>query len=112
MSNQPNTAEVAKVSEPDSDECPRCHVNIYVVDGLERAEGDVCHSCAYDVIDELQAKLAEQAQTIERLTMHICLAEHKVDQHLQGQYNNPPYPALGTALAELRAALNPKEPAK
>lgn len=36
---------------------------------------------------------------------NIRLAEEKLDQHLQGQYNQPPYRALGTALAALRAVL-------
>lgn len=40
-----------------------------------------------------------------KLEEQMRLAEHKIDQHLQGQYNYPPYRALGTALAATRAAL-------
>lgn len=36
---------------------------------------------------------------------NLKLAEHKIDQHLQGQYNWLPYPALGVALAAVRRAL-------
>lgn len=52
---------------------------VVLVDGLKKEKGD--------------------------LVAHIRLAEHKVDQHLQGQYNELPYPALGVALASLRKAL-------
>lgn len=54
-------------------------------------------------------QVAEQAATIAQLTKSIVFAEHKLDQHLQGQYNNAPYPALGAALAELRTALSKQE---
>jgi hypothetical protein len=63
--------------------------------------GPCVRASDYDALNSLVCELAG----------HIRLAEEKVDQHLQGQYNWSPYPALGTALAELRAALNllPKE---
>lgn len=40
----------------------------------------------------------------------LRLAEHKIDQHLQGQYNYLPYPALGVALFAIRRALLAVEP--
>ena len=46
------------------------------------------------------------AEHMARIRECIELAEHKIDQHLHGQYNHYPYPALGTALTSLRAALN------
>jgi hypothetical protein len=39
------------------------------------------------------------------VTNALIIAEHKIDQHLQGQYNQPPYPALGVALRVIRKAL-------
>lgn len=48
-------------------------------------------------------------EIIGQLFEHLALIEHKIDQHLQGQYNSPPYPALGVALAEARKALLLKE---
>lgn len=62
--------------------------------------GPVVMASEYDALKAERDKLRE----------HVKFAEHKVDQHLQGQYNHAPYPALRAALSELRAALTPKEP--
>jgi hypothetical protein len=66
----------------------------------------------YWMAEELQRARAQLAthsdahllRSHEALVKHLRLIEHKIDQHLQGQYahNNA---ALGVALMEARAAL-------
>lgn len=54
--------------------------------------------------DLLESRLSALQQSHDRLINTLKLIEHKVDQHIQGQYhhNNA---ALGTALATARAAI-------
>lgn len=65
---------------------------------MDRNEVRPWPSEALERIRELEARNAELVEALK-------LAKHKIGQHLQGQYNWPPYPALGAALVTVRAAL-------
>ena len=56
-------------------------------------------------IKRLKEQVAALEAAAREARKHLVLIEHKIDQHLQGQYNPPPYPALGTALTESRSAI-------
>ena len=83
------------------------YVNIRLIDnpnGITKlAEAFMDHSWYGEVPDEQARANGDLIAASPEMYEALKLAEHKIDQHLQGQY--PDGQALGAALAEIRKAL-------
>lgn len=70
MSDNPDT-------EQDPDECPRCHSTMFLRDGCEHRDGDVCDECAPEVIDELAAERDTLKELLKEAVTILCNCESK-----------------------------------
>ena len=75
-------------------ECAKCHESVYVPDGYDFEDGDMCHTCVLEDNASLRAKLETARKALEELLRFAEECEVKIE----GEWG------VGLSLEEIESA--------